>query len=79
MISIVGAVARRPRLWPVALQQWRRMVPTSWWRRWPFLPVPTTEYLAFRRLTQYGDTETSVSPADVVNYLAWCRSCRDGR
>ena len=31
------------------------------------------EYLRFRLLTQYGDSERRASAADVVNYLAWCR------
>ena len=73
MIRIAGAVVRRPSLWPVAVRQWRRTLPAGWWRRPPFLPVPAPEYLRFRLLTQYGDTETDVSGADVVNYLAWCR------
>ena len=74
MIDIAVAVGRRPRLWPVALRQWRRTTPAGWWRRAPFLPVPSREYLRFRILTQYGDSESDVSAADVVNYLAWCRS-----
>ncbi len=73
MIRIAGAVVRHPSLWPVAVRQWRRTVPAGWWRRSPFLPVPAPEYLRFRLLTQYGDTEADVSGADVVNYLAWCR------
>ncbi|MGI9052353.1 MAG: hypothetical protein ACR2HQ_06855 [Ilumatobacteraceae bacterium] len=76
MIEALGAVARRLSLWPVALRQWRLLVPTGWWRRWPFLPVPSGEYLRFRRLTQYGDSRAPVSGVDVVNYLAWCRAWR---
>ncbi len=53
--------------------QWRRTVPTGWWRRRPFLPVPTRAYVEFRLLTQYGANGHSPSPADVLNYLAWCR------
>ena len=73
VIPIVAAVVRRPRLWPVAARQWRRTVPDGWWRRRPYLPVPTAEYLRFRLLTQYGDSQARASPADVVNYLQWCR------
>ncbi len=69
----VAGVLRRPGLWPVALRQWRRLVPSGWWRRWPFLPVPPAEYLRFRKLTQYGDSDAAVSAVDVVNYLRWCR------
>ena len=69
-----GRAAGTPTLWPVAVRQWRRTTPTGWWRRWPFLPVPSREYLRFRVLTQYGDSETRASGVDVVNYLAWCRT-----
>ena len=74
MIPIAVAVARHPRLWPVAARQWRRTTPPRWWRRRPFLPVPSREYLRFRLLTQYGDTDARASGADVVNYLRWCAS-----
>jgi hypothetical protein len=73
-LAVVRAVATHPRLWPVAIRQWRRTVPTRWWRRRPFLPVPTRAYVEFRLLTQYGTNGHSPSPADVLNYLAWCRS-----
>lgn len=64
---------RHPRLWPTAFRQWRRIVPSRWWRRRPFLPVPTKEYLEFRMLTQYGDNAHDAAPSDVVNFLQWCR------
>ncbi|MBA3289397.1 MAG: hypothetical protein H0U21_15505 [Acidimicrobiia bacterium] len=71
--AVLRAVAPRPALWPTALRQWRRTVPSGWWRRWPFLPVPAGEYVRFRLSTQYGDSQTVPSSADVLNYLAWCR------
>ena len=67
------AVARRPRLWPTALRQARRLAAPGWWRRVPFLPVPPREYVALRALTQYGDEEARLAAADVVHYLEWCR------
>jgi len=73
MLRIAVAVARHPRLWPVAIRQWRRTTPPGWWRRRPYLPVPPKEYVQFRLLTQYGDSDRRAVAADVVNYLAWCR------
>jgi hypothetical protein len=69
----VGAIARRPDLWRTALRQARRLTPSGWWRRPPFVPVPSKDYLAFRTVTQYGVTGRSPSPGDVVDYLEWCR------
>jgi hypothetical protein len=74
MLPIAVAVAKHPGLWPVAVRQWRRTTPAGWWRRRPLLPVPSPEYLRFRLLTQYGDPDARPAPADVVNYLEWCRA-----
>jgi len=35
--------------------------------------VPTSDYLAFRMVTQYGSADHRIEPVDVLNYLAWCR------
>ena len=56
----------------------RRTAAPGWYRRPPFLPVPSGEYLRFRLVTQYGDADHRPEPADVVNYLAWCRRWDNG-
>jgi hypothetical protein len=71
--AIVRAVLARPVLWPTALRQVRRTARRGWWRRPPFLPVPSADYVRFRVLTQYGDGDASPSADDVVRYLRWCR------
>ena len=73
MIRVAFAVLGRPSLWFTARRQARRTSPPGWWRRPPFLPVPSGDYLRFRLVTQYGDTERSPDPADVLDSLAWCR------
>jgi hypothetical protein len=78
-VRIVGAVVRRPSLWRTGLSQWRRTTPPGWWRRRPFLPAPSGDYLRFRLTTQYGDHNHRVDPEDVMNYLAWCRAQRHVR
>ena len=70
---IAAAVARRPSLWPTAARQALRTARPDWWKRPPFVPVPTDEYLHFRTVTQYGETERPPRPGDVVDYFAWCR------
>lgn len=74
MIGAGVAVARRPSLWPTALRQMRRTARPRWWRRRPFLPVPSGTYLEFRLLTQYGESRHAWEPDDVLNYLRWCKS-----
>ena len=73
-----GSDRRRGRAPAVALAdrgcaRSRRTAAPGWWRRPPFLPVPTAEYLHFRMVTQYGETDRPPHPGDVVDYLAWCR------
>ena len=72
-LRIAAAVAARPRLWRTTARQMRRTAAPGWYRRAPFLPLPNGEYLRFRLVTQYGDANHRPIPADVVNYLAWCR------
>ncbi len=73
VLKIVWALARRPILWPTAVRQARRTAAPGWWRRRPFLPVPSGDYLRFRMLTQYGETDRQPDVQDVVKYLLWCR------
>lgn len=79
MVRAGIAVLRRPSLWATAVRQMRRTAPPGWWKRRPFLPVPSGEYLRFRLVTQYGDPEHAWEPDDVVNYLRWCRSFEAGK
>ncbi len=71
---MLAALARHPSLWATALRQARRTVAPGWWRRPPFLPVASGDYLRFRLLTQYGDAEHPPHVDDVLNYLRWCRT-----
>ena len=78
MIRAALAVVRRPGLWPTAIRQARRTATPGWWKRRPFLPVPSGAYLEFRMLTQYGDADRQPDPDDVVSYLEWCRQWEQG-
>ena len=72
-LRVAAAVARRPGIWPTAVRQMRRTAAPGWYRRPPFLPLPTGDYIEFRLVTQYGDPKHRPEPLDVVNYLLWCR------
>lgn len=78
LAAMAGAVVRRPSLWPTALVQIRRLAVRGWWRRPPFLPLPSPDYLRFRLETQYGGDQVP-EPGDVVTYLEWCRAFDRGR
>jgi hypothetical protein len=74
--ATAAAVARRPRLWPTAARQARRLAPRRWWARPPFLPLPDRRWLRFRMETQYGDPDHPPVAQDVVTWLEWSRSFR---
>lgn len=75
--AIIGAVLVKPSLWLTAVRQVALLAPRGWWKRAPFLPVPRTDYLEFRLVTQYGgnhgEPRDEIRPVDVVNYLQWCK------
>ena len=73
VVRVAIAVLCRPTLWWVGLRQWRRTTPPGWWRRAPFVPVPSGDYLRFRLVTQYGSESHRIAPEDVLNYLTWCK------
>lgn len=43
----------------------------GWWRRLPFLPLPSREYMRWRMHTAYGDEDIVPPAADVVRYARW--------
>lgn len=63
--------ARNPRLAADLLRVAWRFRRRRWYQRFPFLPVPSREYVRWRMHTAYG-THDSVPPAeDIVRYARW--------
>jgi len=73
VLRVAAVVLRHPSLWVTGMRQGVQLVPTRWWTRRPYLPVPSRSYLEFRLVTQYGDISHRPEPEDVLNYLRWCR------
>jgi hypothetical protein len=42
-----------------------------WYRRFPFLPLPSRRYLRWRMHTAYGDDGTVPPAEDLVRYARW--------
>ena len=79
-VAAAAAVARHPSLWPTAVRQALVLAAPGWWRRRPFLPLPSPDYLRFRLQTAYGgDGDRAPEPDDLVTYLRWCRALRVSR
>lgn len=45
----------------------------DWYRRAPFLPVPSREYVAWRMYTAFGDHRAVPTARDVMRYARWAR------
>lgn len=65
-----------PRLWIPALRVALATAGPGWWRRRPFLPLPDETWWAFRMETAYGDANTRLDAADLVEFIAWSRQER---
>jgi hypothetical protein len=68
---------RRPDLWWTGARQALRLAQPGWWKRGSHLPVPDSDYMHFRLVTQYGgDGSATASGADLIQYLEWVRDER---
>ncbi len=43
----------------------------GWYARFPFLPVPSREYIRWRMHTAYGDHDAVPPVQDLINYARW--------
>ncbi|HZM32752.1 MAG TPA: hypothetical protein VFB77_19780 [Acidimicrobiales bacterium] len=79
VLAAARAVARHPSLWATGARQALVLAAPGWWRRPPYLPLPSPDYLRFRLQTAYGGAgDQDPEPGDVVTYLRWCRSLARG-
>ncbi len=62
---VAGAVAARPALWPSAVRAMRRTAAPGWWRRPPFLPVPSG------RISSSVSSPSTATPMPVHRRAMW--------
>jgi hypothetical protein len=43
----------------------------QWYRRFPFLPLPSKPYLRWRMYTAYGHADVVPPADDIVRYARW--------
>ena len=73
-MEIARAILHHPRLWPAMARQVVKMAPNGWWRRYPYLPVPSESLWNFRLETAYGDLSAVVPEHDLAEVSAWSDS-----
>lgn len=67
---------RRPRLWPALLSAAWAFRSRDWYRKAPFLPLPSKAYMRWRLETAYGEPD-AVPPADeIARFVTWSADMR---
>jgi hypothetical protein len=56
-----------------------RLRATNWWRRAPFLPLPSRAYWHFRLATATGSLKGSTNVREIVEFAKWSDRQRVGR
>ena len=71
ILSLILRSVTNPNTGVALLRVGWRFRALGWNRRFPFLPLPATQYVRWRMYTAYGD-ENIVPPAsDVIRYARW--------
>ena len=66
----------RPKLWPAMLSAAWAFRARGWYRRYPFLPLPSKEYVRWRLETAYGDPEAVPPAEELAGFLSWSANLR---
>ena len=70
-LQLTARSIRSPRLASDLIRIAWRFRSQSWYRRFPFLPIPDSTYLRWRMYTAYGDYTAVPSVTDVERYARW--------
>ncbi len=73
---MVGLAFRHPRLLPHLLRAAWTFRARTWYRRPPFLPIPSSSYMRWRMETAYGDADAQPGPGELERYLLWATDMR---
>jgi hypothetical protein len=77
--SVLRAAVRSPGMIPDLVSAAWAFRRRGWYRRPPFLPLPSASYLRWRMDTAYGDPD-AVPPVDELRrFLRWARIMRQTR
>ncbi len=75
-VGLVKVALRRPSLIPSMLGAAWAFRANRWYRKPPFLPLPSTAYMKWRIETAYGPNGGVVPLRDLERYLRWGSAMR---
>ena len=75
-LELAWHALRRPTLAADLLRVLWRFRSRHWYRRPPFLPLPSRDYVRWRMHTAYGDYDAVPPAEDIVRYARWAGSDR---
>lgn len=67
---------REPRLAVDLTRVGWRFRARGWWHRFPFVPVPSRDYVRWRMYTAYGDEHHVPAPDEIARYARWATRSR---
>lgn len=70
-LRMLGLALRRPRTLPHLLGAAWAFRARGWYRRPPFLPLPSADYMRWRLETAYGDPQAVPPEGELVRFLEW--------
>ena len=70
-LRLIGRSIANPRVGIALLKIGWRFRRRGWLTRFPFLPLPATEYVKWRMHTAYGDDDAVPPADDVIRYARW--------
>ena len=71
LLTLTAHAIVRPQLAADLVRVAWRFRRRDWFRRFPFLPLPATEYVRWRMHTAYGDYAAVPPARDVERYAHW--------
>ena len=70
-LRLAARTLREPTLAVDLLRVAWRFRARGWYRRFPFLPLPSRPYVRWRMHTAYGDYDSVPPLDDVIKYARW--------
>ena len=76
--NVIRAALGQPGMIPDLLSAAWAFRRRGWYKRLPFLPVPSASYMRWRMETAYGDPDAVPSAEELRRFLRWARRTRQG-